>query len=61
MWREHPGKRTTAIDADKLLRVSADQVAHMFEPKRIGQIRGVTMLAPILAKLRNVENSTTRC
>lgn len=57
MWREHPGDApTTTIDPSKLLRIAADEVVHMFEPKRIGQLRGVPAAATILARLRNVEN-----
>jgi lambda family phage portal protein len=29
---------------------------HLFEPERPGQLRGVSMLAPVLARLRNIEN-----
>ncbi|WP_454752076.1 phage portal protein [Cupriavidus necator] len=56
MYRDHPGDGplSGAIDASRLLRVPADQVLHMFEPKRPGQLRGVSSLAPILARLRNV-------
>lgn len=56
MYREHPGENTTSVDASRLVRIPAGEVLHMFEPKRIGQIRGVSMAATVLAKLRNVEN-----
>ena len=57
MFRQHPGERQTGnVDPSRLLRVRASEVIHMFEPKRIGQLRGVSMQAVILAKLRNVEN-----
>ena len=55
MFRQHPGERQTGnVDPSRLLRVPAAEVIHMFEPKRIGQLRGVSMQAVILAKLRNV-------
>ncbi len=42
--------------ADQLVRVSASDVSHVFEPKRIGQMRGVSHLAPVLARLRTIVN-----
>lgn len=54
MFKEHPGEsyigRTPA--ADQLIRVPASDVIHMFELKRAGQLRGVSGLAPVLARLR---------
>lgn len=52
MYREHPGDKTTAIGSD-LIRIPASQIAHIYEPTRPGQLRGVSMLAPILVKLRS--------
>ena len=55
--RAHPGEpnafapTTTAGD---LVRVPAESVLHVFEPQRIGQLRGVTPFAPAIAKLRTV-------
>lgn len=55
--REHPGDPSLGyIAADKLVRVLATEMIHVFEPLRPGQMRGVSMLAPILARLRNIEN-----
>lgn len=55
-FKHHPGERPVGavIGANDLVRVAASQVCHIFEPKRAGQIRGVSELAPILAKLREV-------
>ncbi len=57
-YKDHPGDAPTGSGmipaASLLVRVPAEDVLHMFEPKRIGQRRGVPMLAPVLAKLRNV-------
>lgn len=56
-YKNHPGDRamgaTMGGDAD-LVRVPASQVCHIFEPKRPGQLRGVSELAGVLAKLREV-------
>lgn len=52
----HPGDivNNTVASGNQLVRVLADDVAHVFEPKRPGQMRGVSMLAPVLARLRNI-------
>lgn len=54
MYREHPGENVTSVDIGKLLRVPAAQVAHIYEVKRPGQLRGVPALAPVLARLRTI-------
>jgi lambda family phage portal protein len=55
-YREHPGDNvgSTSISTDRLVRVPADEVMHVFEPKRAGQLRGVPDFASIITKLRNV-------
>lgn len=55
-YKEHPGDQKGAqnIGADALVRVLASDVAHIYEPKRPGQLRGVSVLAPVLAHLRNI-------
>lgn len=55
--KEHPldGKLIGAYDqADDFVRVAASQVAHIYVPRRPGQLRGVSRLAPVLAKLRDI-------
>lgn len=54
MYREHPGDKLLGEQpaANDLIRVLADDVAHVYEPKRPGQLRGVSMLAPVLVRLR---------
>lgn len=56
MYREHPGDNTggAAVSQDALVRVPAEQVRHMFMPSRPGALRGVSPLAPVLTRLRNV-------
>lgn len=55
IYREHPTDFfSNNVDMSKLVRVPADQMLHVFEPERAGQIRGVPDFAPILARLRSV-------
>lgn len=58
IYKEHPGDAPRGLGptADQLVRVAASDVCHIFEPLRPGQIRGVSMLAPILARLRTIED-----
>lgn len=55
-YKEHPGEKNSTLVAGQndLIRVLADDVAHVFEPKRPGQMRGVSDLAPVLVKLRSI-------
>lgn len=59
-YKQHPsdGNFSASVSptADQLVRVAASEVVHMFEPKRIGQLRGVPILAPILAPLRSAND-----
>jgi lambda family phage portal protein len=52
MYRNHPGDGRG--DTGTLSRVEAQFILHIYEPDRPGQLRGISKLAPILAKLRNV-------
>lgn len=58
VYKEHPGDGLglSMPTADTVVRVAASEMRHLFEPERPGQLRGVPMLAPILARLKNVEN-----
>lgn len=55
-WKEHPGDRmfNNAINAAQLTRVPAEAVCHVFDPQRPGQLRGVSEMASVIAKLKNV-------
>lgn len=56
-YKNHPSDNGgSIITGDELVRVMASDVCHVFEPEEPGQLRGVPNLAPILARLRNVEN-----
>ncbi len=56
MFKEHPGEDNINYTSNDLVRVLAADVCHIYEPKRAGQLRGVSMLAPILNRLKNIEN-----
>ena len=52
-YREHPGDGFQQPAGNQLIRVAASQVAHVYEVKRAGQLRGVSPLANILVRLRS--------
>lgn len=52
-YKDHPGDNPVRIDPLGLIRVAASQVRHIFEPKRPGQMRGVSELSAVLVRLRN--------
>lgn len=56
MYREHPGDEpgSASISIDKLVRVSIEEMIHVFEPERPGQLRGVPDFASVITRLRNV-------
>lgn len=59
MYREHPGDPSlggSTISIDNLIRVPAEQVRHIYEPNRPGAIRGVSLMASVLTRLRNVSD-----
>lgn len=57
MHKEHPGDGLGLTISDgQLVRVLAADVCHIFEQKRPGQLRGVSMLVPVLNRLKNIEN-----
>lgn len=54
VYKQHPGDGVMhSFDMD-LVRVPASDMLHMFEPSRPGQLRGVSMLAPVLVRLKNI-------
>ena len=58
-YKDHPGETgygSVTPSSEVLVRVLAADVCHVYEPTRPGQLRGVSMLAPVLARLRNIEN-----
>lgn len=56
-YREHPGDAdASGASLSNLTRVPVAEMLHMYEPQRIGQIRGVSDLATVLVKLRSLTN-----
>lgn len=57
-FKSHPGEtgniKAAAKGSDKV-RTPADQVIHIFEKKRPGQIRGVTFLHPVMIRLQDLD------
>lgn len=53
MYREHPNDPNAKATPDKLIRVAASDIRHMFEPKRPGQVRGASELSAMLVRIRN--------
>jgi lambda family phage portal protein len=54
-FKSHPSDYLgLTITSAVLARIPADEMVHVFEPKRPGQIRGVPEFSPVLARLRNV-------
>lgn len=51
---KHPGER--GFDGGPSVLVPASEIIHLFHPKRAGQQRGVTWLAPIIANVHDVED-----
>lgn len=57
LYREHPGDITAALRTDSLnaVRVTAEQVAHLYRVQRPGQLRGVPWLAPAIVRLDDLD------
>lgn len=54
MYSAHPGDGVfSQIDGNRLRRIPAEQILHLFMPTRAGQIRGVPVSAPVLADMFN--------
>lgn len=54
-YKSHPSDYLgLIITSAMLVRIPAEEMIHVFEPKRPGQLRGVPEFAAVLARLRNV-------
>ncbi len=53
MHREHPGEFT--FDSMNLHRIPADQVLHIYEPLRPGQLRGQPLLSQVLLRMFHLD------
>lgn len=57
MYREHPGEyQTGTTNATELVRVPADQILHVYEPLRAGQLRGVPVATSVLTRMFNLDS-----
>ncbi|WP_374979249.1 phage portal protein [Pseudomonas solani] len=57
MYRYHPGDPSASqAGYNTLYRVPASEVLHIFEPLEAGQLRGVPRLAPVLLRLKSLDN-----
>lgn len=57
MYLSHPRDSSSLNSGyNQLVRVPAAQVLHIFEPMEPGQLRGVPRLAPVLKRLRSLDN-----
>ena len=57
MYATHPGDPTAnSYTYNTLHRIPASDVLHIFEPTEAGQLRGVPRLAPVLLRLKSLDN-----
>ena len=56
MWPRHPGDVLVHTGGLKSVRIPADQIIHVFEKDRPGQIRGVTAYAAVMMKMRDLDD-----
>ncbi len=56
LWDQHPGDATVLRGARNFSkRVPATSIIHLFDPKRPGQGRGITRLAPVIPRTRDMQ------
>lgn len=60
VYKEHPGDgvmgNLSNVSTTLLVRIPAEDMLHIFFPTRPGQLRGVPAMAPVLAKLRSIND-----
>ncbi len=57
LHRRHPGEyNRLSVTSMATVAVSADDISHVFQPLRPGQIRGVPELATVLLRLHSLDN-----
>ncbi|MFZ8458445.1 phage portal protein, partial [Staphylococcus aureus] len=56
MWPNHPGDTLVNTGGLKSVRIPAEQILHVFEKDRPGQIRGVTAFASVMMKMRDLDD-----
>ena len=55
LWDQHPGEVAVARGRTQSQRVPANQIIHLFNPERPGQGRGITRLARVIARTRDLQ------
>ena len=55
MYPYHPGDAYTQLASNQPVRVPADQILHVYEPLRAGQLRGIPRAAPVLVRMFNLD------
>tara|TARA_R110000764_G_scaffold2641_5_gene11471 strand:+ start:637 stop:2109 length:1473 start_codon:yes stop_codon:yes gene_type:complete len=57
MYQQNPGDANAHLAGFNMLhRIPADQVLHIYEVQEAGQLRGIPRLAPVLLRLRSLDN-----
>lgn len=56
MYREHPGEYQTGANGGELVRIPADQILHVYEPVRNGQLRGIPRATSVLTRMFNLDS-----
>lgn len=54
-YKQHPGEALYQVTALDLMRIPAEQIAHVFRPLRAGQNRGLPWLTAALLKLHDLD------
>jgi len=55
--KSHPGETIVSLRAGReTVRVVADDIAHLYEPQRPGQVRGVPWLTPAIRRFRDLDS-----
>jgi lambda family phage portal protein len=55
LYADHPGENFLRGSDLRRIPVDAADIAHVFRPLRAGQARGITWMAPIITKLREID------
>ncbi len=56
MWPQHPGENMLIMPRLQSVRIPADQVMHVFEKDRPGQIRGVSAYASVIMRMKDLDD-----
>ncbi|WP_299377280.1 phage portal protein [uncultured Kiloniella sp.] len=54
MYREHPGDILTGMSNLSTVRIPANEVLHIYDIKRPGQIRGIPWMTPVVTRVRDL-------